>query len=252
MNKINVSVVSYVNSLPFVQGLIQSEIMNSISLSLDTPSVCAAKIISGQSDIGLLPVAVLPELPFYHIISDFCIGTNSEARSVLLISKSPLDRIYKVYLDKDSRTSVNLAKLLAIRLWHISVEWVWTSDGFSIDDIQEGEAAVIIGDKALKFERKFPFQLDLAVEWKKLTGLPFVFAAWVSTKQLDDNFIKLFNKALAHGIKNIDAFVNLPSEKNVTIRDLKQYLTENINYHFDEEKKKAMNLYLSMLAETHL
>ena len=117
MQKLRISAVSYLNSLPFVYGIKNSGFLKNIELSLDVPSVCADKLISGKADIGLVPVAAIPLIKNARIVSDFCIGADGKVQSVLLISRKPLQEIQKVYLDLESRTSVGLAKVLAKEYW---------------------------------------------------------------------------------------------------------------------------------------
>src|ERR1043165_5988838 len=109
---IRVSAVNYLNSKPFIFGLQNSDIINEIDLQLDIPSVCADKLEENKVDIGLVPVAILPELEEHHIISDYCIGADGEVSSVLLLSDVPLDEIKSIHLDYQSRTSVMLAQVL--------------------------------------------------------------------------------------------------------------------------------------------
>jgi chorismate dehydratase len=243
MSKIRVSAVSYANSIPFVQGLVRSEIINDISLSLDVPSVCGEKLLQNKADIGLVPVAVLPELKHYHIISDFCLATEANARTVLLICKVPLEKVEEIILDADSKTSVVLARILAEKFWKIRVKWISANHSFNPDSVKGNTAAVVIGDKAFQVEGKYPVQIDLTGEWKKFTGLPFVFACWVSNKELDIQFISRFNYALMQGVQDIDAAIDAHQDSNDQT-DLKKYLTNNISFILDEQKKLGLNLFL--------
>ena len=94
------------------------------------------------------------------------------------------------------------------------------------------------------------YKIDLALEWKKFSGLPFVFACWTANKKLDRTFIQKFNQALQSGVNNIDAVVKkFGSSGIITGEVLKKYLTENIDYNFDDEKKKALNLFLKLMSE---
>ncbi|NQX96939.1 MAG: hypothetical protein HRT73_03545 [Flavobacteriales bacterium] len=99
VKKIKVSAVSYLNTLPFIYGINNSEVMEGIDLSLDIPSDCAKKLLSGEVDLGLVPIAILPQLKEYHIISDYCIGAEGKVDSVALYSDVPLNEIEYIYLD---------------------------------------------------------------------------------------------------------------------------------------------------------
>lgn len=241
-SKIKISLVSYNNTLPFLYGLQNSRIIEKIDLSPDYPAICADKLIKNEVDIGLIPVAVLPELKDYRIISDYCIGAEGEVASVLLLSDCELESIKKIHLDYQSRTSVKLVKILAGEYWKINPGWKNTKQDFE-KKTGKNEAAVIIGDRAFKYRNNFKFSYDLSAEWKKYTGLPFVFAVWAANKSLDENFIAEFDKSLKSGIENIDKVVkNYSSEI-----DLYKYLSQNIDYDFNERKKQALNLFLSKL-----
>jgi chorismate dehydratase len=252
MSKIKISAVSYSNSFPFIYGIENSPIINHIELSKDIPSVCAQKLLDNKVDLGLIPVAVIPKLNHAEIISDFCIGASGPVRSVILASFTPLQNIKTIYLDYHSRSSVMLTRILANKFWKIDIKWTDTTEGFETR-IKEDEAAVIIGDKALAVEKNFPYVYDLAEEWIKNTNLPFVFAAWISNRNLSETFQEEFSSALKFGINHIDDMIKsydfnfLPDHI-----DPKDYLTNNIDFHLDDEKIKGMNLFLKYVGEYQL
>jgi chorismate dehydratase len=249
MSKIKISAVSYTNTLPFIYGIENSSLMNQIELSKDIPSVCAQKLLNNEVDLGLIPVAVIPKLKNYEIISDFCIGASGAVRSVIIGSYCPLEEVKTIFLDYHSRSSVMLTRILAKHFWKINVNWVDTTEGFE-NRIKDDEAGVIIGDKALAVEKNFPYVYDLAVEWIKFTNKPFVFAAWVANKKLDEQFIHDFNDALEFGTKNIEKVVNAAHDLNLPQHfDLKEYLIKNIDYTFDSEKSEGMKLFLEYAEE---
>src|ERR1043165_2452154 len=199
---IKVSCVRYLNSQPFIYGLKNSPVINEIDLSLDIPSVCAEKLLNGNVDIGLVPVAVISELKESHIISDYCIGADGKVETVLLLSDVPLEKIETVLLDYQSRTSVLLVKMLAGRFWKISPQWVDGENNFE-NKISGAMAGLVIGDRTFTLKNNFKYVYDLAEEWKKFTSLPFVFACWVSNKIISDDFILRFNAALEKGLQQI-------------------------------------------------
>jgi chorismate dehydratase len=250
MDKIRISAVKYANTYPFIYGLTESGFDKKVVLETDHPADCASKLISGKADIGLIPVGALPFLKEYHIISDFCIGANGNVRTVMLLGNCPFDEIETIYLDYRSRSSVNLAKVLAKNFWKKEFRWVNTTKGFDFKNIGRKEAVVLIGDQCFEFENSYRYKIDLAMAWKEATGLPFVFAAWTSNKQLDREFIDEFNNVLASGVKNIDSVVKKFGQTGVIKGNiLKKYLTENIDYDFNDEKKKALKLFLKLMSE---
>jgi chorismate dehydratase len=250
MDKIRISAVKYANTYPFIYGLMEGGFEKKVVLETDHPSECAAKLISGAVDIGLIPVAALPLVKEYHIISDYCIGANGNVRTVMLLSNCPFDEIRNIYLDYRSRSSVNLTKVLAKNSWKREFLWINTTKAFDFLNIGLDEAVVLIGDQCFEFENSFRYRIDLANEWKKFSGLPFVFACWTSNKQLDNVFIKEFNNALQMGVNNIDAVVDKFGQTGTINGEiLKRYLLENIDYNFNDEKKTALKLFLELMSE---
>ncbi|MCF8222030.1 MAG: menaquinone biosynthesis protein [Bacteroidales bacterium] len=250
MQKVRISAVKYSNTYPLIYGLLESGENLNAAIEIDHPADCARKILSNEADIGLIPVATIHSSPSLNIVSDYCIGTNGPVRTVLLLSNSPLYEVRTIYLDYRSKTSVALTKVLAARFWKCNCKWADTYPGFDFKNIADDEALVLIGDQCYEMENDFNYRTDLAVEWNKFTAYPFVFAAWVSNKDPGDLFISRFNKALAHGVNNIDRVVDYYSGTGSMPADvLKDYLNNNIDYYLDDKKKMAMNMFFSYLED---
>lgn len=233
--------------MPFFYGLEQSGLIGSeINLSRDIPSECARKLLHNEVDIGLIPVAVIPLLKESYIISDFCIGADGAVHSVMLYSQVPLEKIEKIYLDYQSRTSVKLVQVLAKEFWKINPEFIPAEKGYE-ETISETTAAVVIGDRTFQLNNKFPHVFDLAQEWKKMTEMPFVFACWVANKKIPFNFLNTFNNALAFGISNIDKSIEAYQLHNQYSIDIAYYLKNNIVYSFGKKQQEALNLFLSKI-----
>lgn len=229
MNKIKVSAVSYTNSKPFVYGLMHSGILDQIELSLDIPSDCARKLIDNQVDIGLVPVAALLHIKDYQIISNYCIGAKGSVDSVFIFSNKPVHEIRTLQLDAQSLTSNNLAKVLLKHHWEISPEYLNTAPA---------DAFVQIGDRAFTNKDQFPYQYDLAEEWFRFTGLPFVFAVWASNKPVPEDFKTAFNLALKSGLDHRKEVIESLSRPNNF--DLEDYLMNKVDFDLDDEKLLAM------------
>lgn len=234
MSKIRVSAVSYTNTKPFVYGLQHAGILKKIDLSLDIPSDCAQKLIENKTDIGLIPVAALLDIPGYSIISNYCIGANGAVNSVFIFSDKPIHEIKSIRLDTQSRTSNALAKILLKNYWKVSPD-VTTDD--------QADAFVEIGDRTFGKKNSFQFVYDLAEEWKNFTGLEFAFAVWASNKSISPEFITEFNSALRLGIENIPQVISeLPKRSDF---DLDDYLTNKLDYSFTDSKIRALELFLN-------
>jgi len=221
--------------------------MQKIDLQEDIPSICAQKLKFKQVDLALVPVALLPKLDTYFIETNYCIGANGKVDSVKLYSQVPLNEVKTVTLDYQSKSSITLTKVLFKFFWNFEVDYLDAMPGFE-NEIKNTNAAVVIGDRTFELNGKFKYEYDLAEEWKKFTGLPFVFAAWVSTEKLPQEFIKEFNSILKHGIDNILLAIkedyNLKSlSKDQTI----EYLVNRIDYNLDSHKRKALDLFLEYI-----
>lgn len=235
--------VSYINTYPFIFGLKNSQVASdNFDIELAVPSECARKLKENKADIGLIPVGALPDFHDFSIVSDYCIGANGKVKTVLLLSQEPLEKIKKIYLDTDSRTSVNLVKILAKSHWKITPDWeslaTWNSS-------EQPESVVLIGDKTFGITDKFKYVYDLAEEWKFFTGLPFVFAVWVSKKILDKTTIQSLNNAFELGLNNLNKIYssNLPISQPEFI----DYLENMIDFNFDDGKKEALSRFTSLM-----
>lgn len=247
MKKIKVGIVNYLNTKPLVYGLERPPISEQIELIGDYPARVAEMLLNDEIDVGLVPVAVLPLLPEYHIVGNYCIGTEGEIASVALFSEVPMNEIRKVYLDYQSRTSVALLKYLMKEYWGINPEIVEATSEDYRKEIKGTTAGLVIGDRAFEQRKISTFIYDLGSEWRSITGLPFVFAAWVSKKELPEGFILLFDEANAAGIKHIDEIVKA---RSFNLFDLKKYYNLHLSYKLDDRKIKGMELFLSFLKTT--
>lgn len=246
MEKLRISAVSYLNTYPFIYGIERSGTLKKYSLEVDAPSVCAEKLMNGRADIALAPVAILPKLPFYRILTDYCIGCNGPVKSVMLFSEVPLQKIKNIYLDYNSKTSVALVKLLAEKFWKINPRFINARKDYEME-IKDQLAGLVIGDRCFEMNNCFGHQYDLGEEWKKFTRLPFAFACWVTTKKLPEETVRQFNEAIIYGMKKKEEFVNELSLEPVNGIDMGEYLLQNISYEFDKNKKQALDMFLSLI-----
>ncbi len=240
-----IGAVSYLNTRPLLLGIEQESFLNSIDLVKSYPANIAQDLLSGKIDIGLVPVAILPQLSDPHIVSNYVIGANGAVASVALFSEVPIDEIKSIYLDYQSRTSVQLLKILLSQFWKKEVEFISATEGY-IAQISGTTAGVIIGDRALENLSKYPCVYDLSLAWKQHTGLPFVFAAWVANQPIPAAFMAAFDTANGYGLAHLDEVIALiPAQEQVY--DLHKYYTENISYIYDEEMKQGLERFLEAL-----
>ena len=244
--KYKVSIVNYTNTLPFLYGLKHSFTSNEIEIVSDHPADCAKKLFNKETDIGLIPVSVLHSMNDYQIVTDFCIGSENKVDSVSLYSQVPLHEISTILLDYQSRTSVTLVRILCRELWKISPQFLKGEIGFE-NNIKGKTAGVVIGDRTFHLKNKFEYTFDLAENWRNLTNLPFVFACWVCTNKLSEEFLNKFNEALKFGVSHTAEAVNTISGSILSKQEYNFYLTERINYNFNTEKRAALKLFLEKL-----
>ena len=241
--KIRVAAVSYLNTKPLIYGFEKGMMMNEVELLTDFPASIADMLISNEVDIALVPVATIPLLTEYHIISDYCIGATGEVASVCLFSDKPLSEIKNILLDYQSRSSVGLLKILLKDYWKLNVNLI-NADADYEEKILGTTAGLVIGDRAFIQRKKSKYIFDLSTAWKEMTGLPFLFAAWIANKKLPQPFVEKFNQTTSEGLKNLTEII---AANPYTHYDLKKYYEESISFNLDEDKLKGLEEYLKRL-----
>ena len=245
MNKIKVGIVNYLNTRPLLYGIERSTVLEEMELIGDYPSNVAKDLVTGKIDMGLVPVAIIPHLKEYHIYTNYGIGCNGEVATVCIFSDVPIEQVTHVQLDYQSRSSVMLAQVLLKEYFKVQPQFIQAGPDFR-DHIKGTVAGVVIGDRCFEQVHQSAYKYDLGEAWKAHTGLPFLFAAWISNKKLDDNFIQRFNEANAIGMDHIDEIVAKLQYKQY---DLVKYYTRNIQYQIDDDKLKAMHLFLEKISQ---
>lgn len=235
--------MSYLNTKPLLYGIERSPLLEKMELITDYPARIAGMLLKDEIDIGLVPVAIIPDMKEYHINTGYGIGCNGPVASVCLFSEVPVENLQTVLLDYQSRTSVALAKILLKEYWKISPVFKDAGPAF-LDEINGTTGAVVIGDRALKQRSVSAHAYDLGEAWKKMTGLPFLFAAWISNKKLDPDWVKAFDEANGFGVQHLDLVLE---GLNDNLFNLKEYYTRYLSYELDAGKKKGLSLFLEML-----
>jgi chorismate dehydratase len=244
--RIRVGIVNYLNTKPLLYGLQLPPINEKIELIGAYPAKLAEMLKDGEIDVGLIPVAAIPQLPSWHIVGNYCIAAEGEIASVCLFSEVPMNEIEAIYLDYQSRSSVDLLKWLISEYWGIHPRLIQATDDQYRKEIKGTTAGLVIGDRALEQRQISTFIYDLGSEWRSITGLPFVFAAWVSTNPLSADFITEFDNANEIGLHHIDEIV---ASNSFPIYDLKKYYTLHLSYRLDEQKRAGMNKFLDAVTK---
>ncbi|HTD97960.1 MAG TPA: menaquinone biosynthesis protein [Mucilaginibacter sp.] len=244
MKKIRISAVSYTNTKPFLYGIQNTAIIDQIDLSLDMPSDCAQKLIDDKVDIGLIPVAATLSLPNWEIVSDYCIGANGPVNSVFIFSNCDIKEVKTVQLDPQSRTSNNLAKVLLKNWWKVEPQLIINAGDYA-ESTDVNTAFVQIGDRTFGKKAQYKYVYDLSEQWKNLTGLPFVFAAWIANKPIPKEFTDEFNVSLKFGLNHrAELLKELPTRSDFNLED---YLMHKLDFELTEDKKKALYLFLDYI-----
>lgn len=256
MRKLRISAISYLNTAPLMWDFEHGEAGNHFDISYTLPSGCAHALAEGTGDIGIIPAAAYTQISGLQILPDIAIASRRAVRSILLVSKVPLEKVRTVALDTSSMTSVALTKIL--------LRWLGGEREFTPMEPEVGrmvaghDAALVIGDPALQIDRTRYHTLDLAQEWIRFTGKPFVFAFWAvrgeALKEADPSLdlAAMFRDSRNHGLEpsSLSTIAREWSTRlNLTEGDVRSYLTQNIHYRLDAECLEGLQLFYRYAAE---
>ena len=264
-----IAAIRFLNPAPlmwdFEHSPLNGELAQGYEIDWMLPSECADRLASGTADIGLVPIAALASMPGLRILPGCTIASKGRVRSLLLVRRAsqPLANIRSVAADTASRTTLAYSRILFHKWGNPEVPFLPMAADLDAM-LERADAAIVIGDPALmaleeranRFERTGEELVyhDLAEEWGKLTGLPFVSAVWSATAwggPLDENMAQDFIRSRDHGLQNIDALVEHWSRRlPLSEKTIRTYLTTNIHYVLDEECVEGMRGFFRMAAET--
>jgi chorismate dehydratase len=262
MPQLRISAISFLNTAPlmwdFENGDSAARLRQDFEVSYTIPSHCAQQLKEGSADIGIIPVAAYTEIPDLVIVPDVAIAAKNKVRSILLVSKAPLEKIRSVATDDSSRTSAALVEIYLRK-------FVGGNPGFTRQkpDLKEmlqwHDAALLIGDPALKARTDGYYVYDLAEEWQRWTGRPFVFAFWAVRKGAlpgraqESNIAQVFQQSRDNGLKHIPEIAAAWAPKlELSDKLIKEYLTENVDYSLDQENLEGLRLFFRYGAELGL
>lgn len=237
MPKLRVGIVNFLNSKPLAWGFLKGHHADLFAPTYHPPAMVAKLLGQGALDIGLIPSVEVQRIPNLKILPDLCVASRHEVKSVLLVSRGPIQEVKKVALDQNSRTSVALVRILLQERWGIHPEYVHERPDPE-RMLSEADAALLIGDPALKVEREKYKVWDLAAEWNALTGLPFVFAVWAVRPEVylpDLPFY--FKSSLRYGLSSVDTLSReAAGELGLESSEVRSYLTDNLAYFLRQEE----------------
>jgi chorismate dehydratase len=247
MAALRLSVVQYLNTVPLIWGMLHGEQRGKFELQLTVPSGCADAVAKRQADVGIVPSIEYQRLEGVAILPGMSIASKREVKSVLLLSKMPLAKVQTVALDESSRTSAALVRILMHKFYARRVNFSPAAPEPG-EMLRQADAALLIGDPALTYNGRAQV-FDLASEWRKFTGLPFVFAVWMGHGNLRPCLAD-FAASLHFGLAHMDDIAAEYAPKlGMTPSAVKVYLTQNIDYSLDEENRQGLKLFYKLAHE---
>jgi chorismate dehydratase len=282
MGKLRISIVEFLNTAPLVWGFTDGPLAGKYDLSFAVPSQCAEDLRAGRADVGIIPAIEYQRMEDVVALPGMAIASKQEVRSLLVISKVPIEMAKSFALDTNSRSTVGLARILSQRHWGIDPEFIDMPpdpDGM----LARAEAAVVIGDPALRLrlsvdalQAKVPgtdarcccggddeqlvkgvetlYVYDIAQQWREMTGLPAVLAIWVARRGvLTPEMAADFQASREYGLAHIgDIAEGAALKLELPPRELERYLTENIDFSLDEENLAGLRRYYEECARAGL
>lgn len=248
MNRPSVAASSYLNAAPLCYSFTHGDQKDRCEfLSDEAPFRCAELLAEKRADAGLIPVIEYQRVPGLRVAPGACVASKSKVHSVLLASRVPIEEVTRVALDTSSRTSAALIRIIFEAFYNRSPQY--TPHAPRIEDMLErNDAALMIGDPAMMIDRRGLHVYDLAEEWRRHTGLPFVFAFWAirADSTAWPGGVN-FDEARREGLENVERIADIYSARMGLPREgLVDYLTRNISYDLDDESLEGLKLYFEM------
>ena len=261
MVPLRISAISFLNTAPLMWDFEHGDAARDFAIEYTIPSACAAALAANQADIGIIPAVTYAEIPGLVILPNIAIAAKDFVRSILLVSKKPIEQVGTVATDTSSRTSVALLQVLFAKFFGGPRQLTPHAPQLDLM-LRSHDAALLIGDAALEIAvGKEYFVYDLAHLWHERTGQPFVFAFWaVRLDSLDRaprdlDLVKVFQQSRNHGLEpaNLRVIAQQWSSKlKLSEADILTYLTENVHYYLDRQNHAGLQLFLRYSQEIGL
>jgi len=279
VNPVRISIVEYLNTAPLVRSFTHGPLRGKYELSFTVPSQCAEALRSRAVDVAIIPAIEYQRIPDLVILPNLSIASNKSVRSLLLISKKPIQEVTRIALDRSSRSTQALTRILCEKLWRIKPEFFESAPDLAAM-LQQADAALLIGDPALRLaiacapgdhldaagDSVSPASLaglggsgsvyiyDIVEKWRAMTNLPAVLAVWAARREaVTSQLVRDFHDSLAFGLQHVDTIASeAAAAMKLPAGDLRRYLLENIDYHLDQENLQGLTRYYQLAAELGL
>jgi chorismate dehydratase len=281
MGKLRISIVEFLNTAPLVWGFTDGPLAGRYDLSFAVPSQCAEDLKAGRADVGIIPAIEYQRMEDAVVLPGMAVAAKNEVRSILVVSKVPIEQARSFALDTNSRSSVGLVRILCQRHWNIAPQFIDSAPDAD-EMLARADAALIIGDPALRLrlkvdalEAKVPqgkdcccgdengplikdvqtlFVYDVAQQWREMTGRACVLAIWVARRgTVTPEIVADFQASREYGLAHIGEIAEGAALKlDLPPRALERYLTENIDFSLDDENLAGLKLYFEECARAGL
>jgi chorismate dehydratase len=271
--KLRISVVQYLNTSPLVWGFTHGLLAGKYDLSFTVPSQCAEQLRAGDVDIAIIPAIEYQRIDGLVILPDLAIASKRRVRSLLLISKVPLAEAKSIALDRSSRSTQALTKILCARHWQIAPQFQEMAPDLGAM-LTESDAALLIGDPALRVSvavesaRKSNgsvvagveicagatlgirstdklYVYDIVEQWRAMTSLSAVLAVWAARPAVaTPDVVADFHASRAFGLLNLPELCDAAAAQlQLPAAALQSYLTDNIDFTLDTENVAALTRF---------
>jgi chorismate dehydratase len=279
LQKLRISIVQYLNTAPLVWGFTNGPLVGKYDLSFTVPSQCAQALRTGVADIAIIPAIEYQRIPGLVVLPDLAIASQNRVRSLLIVAKKPIEHVGSIALDRSSRSTQALTRILAAEHWKISPEFFETEPDLNAM-LQRADAALLIGDPALRIsvtiEKKSAVSpqgravcqaatlgipgaeifhvYDVVGEWRKYSSLPAVMAVWAARPEVVTvELLVDFAASRDFGLKQIAAIsLSAARELELPQETLESYLRHNIDFSLGEENRRGLERYFREAAKLGL
>jgi chorismate dehydratase len=277
--KLRISIVQYLNTAPLVWGFTNGPLRGKYDLSFTVPSQCAEDLRLGRADVAIIPAIEYQRIPGLAILPDMAIASKNQVRSLLIVAKKPIEQVRSFALDRSSRSTQALTRILCTEKWNIAPEFFEAPPDLP-EMLQQADAALLIGDPALRvaigIERdgwpgspgqtvcqaatlgitssELLYVYDVVGEWRALTGLPAVLAVWAARRELATPEVTAdFIASRDFGLSRIgEISFDAAQDLELPQRTLESYLRNNIDFSLDPENRRGLELYFEHAARLGL
>ncbi len=261
MNSLRIGCVKYLNARPLVCGWPGV-------VEFDHPSALCNRLANGELDVAFVSSFEFLRSPIYRIVDDVSISSDGPVYSVVVAHRGAISEVEEIELDPASETSANLLRcLLAER--RLTPRLSRNTGKMSMSEVHRGR--LLIGDQAIRFRHESADQIqfwDLGDAWKKLVGLPFVYALWLirpevvdaesiglRLRELRDENLANLDDLIAEAVTGVgmsagaSAKADDPGNRKMTREFVARYYSKYLRFGFGEREKQGLQGFARLCAK---